>query len=64
MGPGSDKKPRGRCLGAASSLQGCLSTHLMCVELGTPAVRFLLRVLCALEECGQTLCGGNNNASR
>lgn len=62
--PAVTKNPRARCLGAVSSLQGCRSTHLMCVELVTPAVRFLLGILCALEKCGQTLCRGNNNASR
>lgn len=58
---GRDRNPRGMSLDVVSWLG---STHLMCVELVTPAVRFILRILCALEKCGQTLCRGNSNAFR
>lgn len=69
---GSDKNPRGRRLGAVCPLAslgsshagGWLGTHRMRAESVAPAVRVILRILCALEKCGQTLCRGNNNVFR
>lgn len=62
MGVGSEREipEEGAGVLFASPL-GALSAHLMCVELVTPAVRFILSLLCALEKRGQTLCRGNNN---
>lgn len=65
----SPRKVPGCCFAPLASLGGShaggwLSTRRMCAELAAPAARFILRILCALEKCGQTLCRGNNNVFR